>query len=345
MRRDLLPYYRSPGHLAPLEIAEVELETSEIREGKLRCSATGRTYPVQAGAAILIDEEDMTERRISDRDINELSDRRIEAEGGVSDAEGQRRASAYDYAMVVNTDPLFSGLEYEEGRTALEIGAGDTRLAAQFAQLGFTVFASDFMPYRLCTSADRRIPEVGHFERTACLMNRLPFGDQTFDLIYMHATLHHATPLKDADFAWFDPANMTDTLRELGRVLKPRPEGMFVLAGEGVYPEGIAERDRYWEQDAMKSSCYEHWYTMSEYESAFSAAGLWPNLWLNQEHLVLSGHGYSAEGDRHEVLAPEDGVTIDTLAWFASRARNLERLLPSWASRSGPEVSRTAAGR
>lgn len=102
---------------------------------------------------------------------------------------------------------------------ALEIGAGTGYFTLNLAQLGLIErpTASDISPGMLATlsaTAERLGIEISTVRTEA---ERLPFADQTFDLVFGHAVLHHIPDLERA-FA------------EFRRVL--RPGGQIVFCGE-----------------------------------------------------------------------------------------------------------------
>jgi ubiquinone/menaquinone biosynthesis C-methylase UbiE len=109
-----------------------------------------------------------------------------------------------------------------EGRTfgdALEIGSGTGYFSLNLLQLGVIerLTATDISPgmlARLAATADALGLEV---ETAATEAERLPFEDESFDLVFGHAVLHH---IPDLDRAF----------EEFRRVL--RPGGMVAFAGE-----------------------------------------------------------------------------------------------------------------
>lgn len=336
MRRESIGLYLAPGTKAPLEIVSVKSETDEIREGTLRCTVSGREYQVKAGAPILIEPSDMSASMVKDQQLIELADRHVDnlIATGTLPQELKNRGKAYGQGLKANTELLFTLFEgVPKGKKLLEIGAGDTKLSARFAKLGFQVVALDFAGYRLCSTADRYMSQGEYFERVVGLMANLPFKDDTFDVVFMHATLHHALPLDHSKFEWCNPSNMIESLSEIGRVMKRRVEGgVLVLAGEGVYPEGTPVEARHYEAAAKQSGFYESWYEMSEYEAQFAATGVWPNLWTNQESFQTFAYGYLENGDRFSVIEIEDGIHHQSSNTFLTKARRLDEIMPPWVS-------------
>jgi SAM-dependent methyltransferase len=102
---------------------------------------------------------------------------------------------------------------------ALEVGAGTGYFGLNLLQLGTIerATACDISPGMLATlasTAERLGLEV---ETVACDAERLPFADESFDLVFGHAVLHHIPDLARA-------------MREFHRVL--RPGGSVAFCGE-----------------------------------------------------------------------------------------------------------------
>ncbi len=300
------------------------------REGDtLVCNGTGRSYLIVDGNAHLYDTEDVPQGLIEETSsfgdyvISSLvPDLNIPAERSYADAK------------VINTELMFSALRYldPERRRVAELGAWRCESVKRFADLGFDTYALDFFPGMIDAAFHQH--EGRPFHRLACPMAVLPFQDQTIDLLYMHATLHHAVPRHTDKFAWCDPHNMCDALREARRVLKP--DGALFLLGEGVYPEGLPISERYLEKAAEAGETfYESWYTMSEYERVFAEAGIFPTLMSNQTALELELHGYE-NGRRVDLVKIGDGIRLPEYHRIAEvAAANAgddwsERILPSW---------------
>ncbi|GAB3597562.1 class I SAM-dependent methyltransferase [Angustibacter peucedani] len=103
--------------------------------------------------------------------------------------------------------------------TALEIGAGTGFFALNLKQAGVVdqVHVTDLSP-GMVEAAKRNAAGLGfEVEGRVADAERLPYDDDTFDLVVGHAVIHH---IPDVELA----------LREVLRVLKPG--GRFVVAGE-----------------------------------------------------------------------------------------------------------------
>lgn len=261
--------------------------------------------------------------------------------GVIAPPEFLAREKSYKKAKYLNTEFLFSNFEYDrpDQKFVLEIGVGDTSLIQKFAGMEFNCFALDIFPNLMRASADLYFAEGGsYFERVISPMSRLPFKDNIFDVVYMHAALHHAIPCKQEDFEWCNPNNMRDCLKEIDRVLKSRENGgaLFVL-GEGIYPEGTPIESRHYEIESKKGGVYESWYTISEYIQLFGEVGRFPNIFSFQENHLAQIDGFLENGERVHLVKLDDRLDANN---FVSHFTNTciknismevqKQLLPGW---------------
>jgi SAM-dependent methyltransferase len=122
------------------------------------------------------------------------------------------------------TSKLAKALGHEPRRyaRALEIGAGTGYFSINLLLAGVIgeAVATDISPGML-SKLERSAAELGvRVETAACQASALPFDDDSFDLVFGHAVLHHLPDL-DAGF------------REFRRVL--RPGGVVAFCGEPSY--------------------------------------------------------------------------------------------------------------
>jgi SAM-dependent methyltransferase len=111
------------------------------------------------------------------------------------------------------------GREPDHYPRALEIGAGTGYFSLNLLRAGVIgeAVATDISPGML-EALERSARDLGEtLETAACEAAELPFEDDSFDLVFGHAVLHHLPDL-DAGF------------REFGRVL--RPGGIVAFCGE-----------------------------------------------------------------------------------------------------------------
>jgi SAM-dependent methyltransferase len=122
------------------------------------------------------------------------------------------------------TGKLRKALGHEPRRyaRALEIGAGTGYFTLNLLRAGVVgeAVATDISPGML-SRLERSAAELGlEVETAACDAAELPFEDDSFDLVFGHAVLHHLTDLRRA-------------FREFRRVL--RPGGAVAFCGEPSY--------------------------------------------------------------------------------------------------------------
>lgn len=279
------------------------------------CAGTGRRYPVVNGTPHVYDDMDVSP--FLRRDFDRFSDAWALPKGA-HNPEWEAVVAAYDRAKRINTDWMFL-LNSKRPMRVLEIGVGDAGLIKRFAAAGHECWAMDFFTWEMEASrGDSGIHTI------SAPMSRLPFVSGAFDLIYFHAAIHHALPNDPADFQWSSPGNLVDCLQEIRRVLKA--DGVFFLTGEGLYPDDVQDREHERKCQADPACVYESWYTMAEYETAFRAAGCFPNLWVDQHIMRMRAHGYR-DGERVPLVDESEG--IEDGAVLVGR---LGDLLPEWLS-------------
>jgi ubiquinone/menaquinone biosynthesis C-methylase UbiE len=122
------------------------------------------------------------------------------------------------------TSKLAKALGHEPSRyaRALEIGAGTGYFSLNLLRAGVIgeAVATDISPGMLSRLERSAAALEMRVETAACQASELPFDDDSFDLVFGHAVLHHLPDL-DAGF------------REFRRVL--RPGGVVAFCGEPSY--------------------------------------------------------------------------------------------------------------
>ena len=122
------------------------------------------------------------------------------------------------------TGKLRKALGHEPRRyaRALEIGAGTGYFSLNLLRAGVVgeAVATDISPGMLRRLSDSAAELGLEVETAACEAADLPFGDDSFDLVFGHAVLHHLPDLESA-------------FREFARVL--RPGGVVAFCGEPSY--------------------------------------------------------------------------------------------------------------
>jgi ubiquinone/menaquinone biosynthesis C-methylase UbiE len=193
---------------------------------------------------------------------------------------------------------------------ALEIGAGTGYFTLNLTQLGLIErpTATDISPGMLAT-LEASAAELGIDVTTVeCEAEELPFEDESFDLVFGHAVLHHIPDLARA-FSEFD------------RVL--RPGGALVFCGEpSRYGDSIAAVPK---------------------QAALAAAPIWRTLIgagarREQPHTHGAGgdHGLEWEVDVHSFSPGDLGSMLREAGFGAVRIRGEELLanMYGWVLRS-----------
>ncbi len=193
---------------------------------------------------------------------------------------------------------------------ALEIGAGTGYFTLNLMRAGMirSAVASDISPGML-RALSESAGELGlDVETVACEAQRLPFEDDSFDLVFGHAVLHHLPDLRAA-------------FREFLRVL--RPGGRLAFCGEpSRYGDRLARVPK---------------------RGALAVAPLWRALLRAGERNGNGNGGGPAEEDQLEqvvdvhAFTPADLSQIAAAAGFADVRVSGEELAASlfgWANRT-----------
>ena len=189
------------------------------------------------------------------------------------------------------TGKLRKALGHEPRRyaRALEIGAGTGYFSLNLLGAGVVgeAVATDISPGML-EKLERSANELGlAVETAACEAEALPFEDDSFDLVFGHAVLHH---LPDLDGAF----------REFRRVL--RPGGVVAFCGE---PSFYGDRIAAWPK-----------------RGANAVAPLWRAIMGAAPRPSSNGHGHhhGSEEDRLEQVVDVHAFTPGELAGHAEAA-------------------------
>lgn len=254
--------------VALLDILRCPLCRAELRAAseEVSCSGCGRTFAVADGMPLLVH-----------KDLPGVTEKLRESAGWVEKARGEGwyepddeldRALPFVYASGQCNDITWLGTGHsfqvlldryvgtETGLRVLEVGAARAWAAPYWQKRGCEYVATDVL-------VDRNIglgrgAFFGAFPRVQADGEHLPFADESFDVAYCVATLHHALDLRAM-------------VHELARVTKHGG----VVAGLNEGAKGVLRSADNPDQRAERSlGINEHVHTIWAYLAAFRRAGL-----------------------------------------------------------------------
>lgn len=180
------------------------------------------------------------------------------------------RACYYDDPLEDAAQRFYDSAEWHavrkllQGRkgTALDVGAGRGISSYALARDGWAVSALEPDPSNTVgAGAIRQLGVAANLPITTVVEwgERIPFADDSFDLVYCRAVLHHAR-------------NLNDLCGEGARVL--RPGGMFLATREHVISEK-SDLETFLNSHPLHTLYGgEHAYLLSEYTEAIKQSGL-----------------------------------------------------------------------
>jgi uncharacterized protein YbaR (Trm112 family) len=171
---------------------------------------------------------------------------------------------------IVNFNKALEILNLKGDEKILDIGAGRCWTTKSFTILGCQSVAFDILDDAVLGlgCADKVLSEHFYFDRALGDMEKLPFSDERFDVVFSTASIHHSDILK--------------SIPECSRVLKSG--GRFVLINEPTAT--AAKRFMSLELEEAKAGIAEHIYLLSEYCSAVADSGVNVKLYCSPGSLL-----------------------------------------------------------
>jgi SAM-dependent methyltransferase len=286
VKESFLPILRCPRcRYAPLELETVSLRTHEIREGTLGCARCLQRYPIRGGICRMLpfptpellrerDARNPAQRykRCDDRFLLALPRPSRYYDGDYEGPYTSKESPTWKM-HADNFDALLPRLKLDRIGRSLELGAGNGWATRCFARRGIQGVAVDLVEekYRGLGSADVYFEkEAIFFERIAADMHNLPFVDESFDLVFCTAVLHHSSSLRLL-------------FREIKRVLKP--DGVCVAINESM--RNLITLDRVPRCPQVDAGINEHRYHLLEYAYQARRNGLRFDFHIDPRHFRL----------------------------------------------------------
>lgn len=299
-----------------------ESSAFEILKGRLVCGKCGAYYQIEDGivnflkdmdGAILrerkamdvdeyIRDEHGNKYKITDDTIQKFKDKFLslpEGDGSYFFKNGgsfQTIAEASDRFYSTLGQLSLTGKE-----KILEIGASFSYASFKFAQKGCNAVATDISNY---LKVSNLFVKKAYFDRMFSDMHNIPFIDNTFDIVFGAAVLHHSKDLKKV-------------FMEIHRVLKP--EGRLVLINETS--RGMLERIHPVYKEMEEKGYGDTAYTLAEWRKSARAGGF-----------KKARIDFLSLADDYVTRRKNRGAKLNfklRLAYFFKKHRKLERLVSS----------------
>jgi uncharacterized protein YbaR (Trm112 family)/ubiquinone/menaquinone biosynthesis C-methylase UbiE len=223
MRKPLLDLICCPVcHSGQFDLAIDQETSSEIRQGTVTCKNCQRAYPVNDGILdLLVDpSQEILNEQAGWTQLEKYVVNTDEVMLSLPDGIGEHKAAWQCQAE--NFHYLWSEVKFTAGEKVLDLGAGRCWATRYFARQGCNAVGLDVLLTRYVglKTADVFMEKEGvYFDRICGDMHQIPLGKNTFDVVFMAATLHHSDDIQA-------------TLRQVHEVLKPG--GRLILVNEPV---------------------------------------------------------------------------------------------------------------
>lgn len=187
------------------ELRSAERDEREIRFGTLTCASCTQSCEIRNGVVDMRAEtaslgwETCQAETVADATDQWLLDTEVSYRSA-----NISHARHFSYGMLLNFDKAVDEMHLSEAgnRTQLlDLAAGTTWLTDLLAQRGASCVALDMAAakYVGLESADVFMKKhLTYYERVLGDMNKLPFRDNSFDIVLSHSAIHHSPNIRDA---------------------------------------------------------------------------------------------------------------------------------------------------
>jgi len=263
MKKDVLDLLLCPScHNPTLNISNISYENKkEIRAGAVTCTFCTSIFEIKdgilnllinPGCEIIKEQQGWTTLEKAVINTDELMLALPYAFGDKHEEGWKSQAENFNF--------IFPIIKINQSDKVLDLGAGRCWATRFFAKQGCYAAGLDILltKYVGLLTGDIYIEkEKVFFERICSSMEKIPFRDNTFNIIFMSATLHHSSCIGIV-------------MKEISRILKPG--GSLVLVNEPV--RGCLERNKVSESPEYKAGINEHLYRLGDYLASLKEAGL-----------------------------------------------------------------------
>lgn len=323
MREAILKFLRCPACKGnSLSLNKGLADNLEIKSGELTCGGCAAAYKITDGIADFLNNANERVRRerkamdeevyivdaagnkyqITDVTIEKFKDKFLAMPQGDGSYFFKRGGSFQSIAEA--SDRFYRALEslrLTGKERILEVGASFSYASSKFAKIGCSAVALDISNYLKVSGL---FVKNAYYERIFSDMHNIPFQDNTFDIVFGAAVLHHSNKLKEA-------------FSEIHRVLKPG--GRIMLINEPS--RGIFEKVHPVFEEMENKGYGDISYTIPEWLRSAQAGGFKK---IKIEFLSLADDYIT----RHKNRDTRDNFKL-RLARFFQEHRGIEKLLLS----------------
>jgi ubiquinone/menaquinone biosynthesis C-methylase UbiE/uncharacterized protein YbaR (Trm112 family) len=165
---------------------------------------------------------------------------------------------------ITNFNSALDRLKLKGNEKILDVGAGRCWTTKTFARFGCQSIAFDILSDKVMGlgAAESIISKKLYFERIIGDMERMPFKNESFDIVFSTASIHHS--------------DIRKSISETARILKSG--GRLVLINEPTAGEND-KRLKKMEGEEVKAGIAEHVYSIADYCSVIENSGIAPRLY------------------------------------------------------------------